>query len=247
MARLSGGVLGFPEFRGFTRRLVLWNLGFYFALLLLGVASAAYKANLLLMFGLLPSFVLHRGFVWQLMTYCFIHVGILNTAFELLSIWFLGSILEMNHGARWMGELFFASVLGSGLAALGLSLIAPASETLLYGCWGGIFGLLIAFGVLYAEMEFMMFPLPINIKAKYLVAVYILIALAMLFSAQRFFAFAQLGGAVAGYFYIKFAPRRGFAFAGSDSIYGLRNRYYRWKRQRAAKKFEVYMRQHRDN
>lgn len=226
---------------------MLWNLGFYFALLLLGVASGAFQSNVMLTLGLVPGFVLHRGFIWQLITYCFVHAGILNTAFELLSLWFLGSILEMNHGSRWMGELFFASVLGSGVAALGLSVILPGSGALLYGCWGGIFGMLIAFGVLYAEMEFMMFPLPINIKAKYLVAVYILIALAMLFSAQKFFAFAQLGGGVAGYFYIKFAPRRGFALMGSESMYGLRNRYYRWKRRRAAKKFEVYMRKHRDN
>jgi hypothetical protein len=96
-------------------------------------------------------------------------------------------------------------------------------------------------------MEFMMFPLPFMIKAKYLVAVYMLIALAMLFSAQRAYAFSQLGGALAAWLYIKFAPRRGFATASSEGWFGLRNRYYRWKRRRAAKKFEVYMRKHRDN
>jgi hypothetical protein len=74
-----------------------------------------------------------------------------------------------------------------------------------------------------------------------------LIALAMLFSAQKVYAFSQLGGALFGFLYIKFAPRRGFAFAGSETAFGLRNRYYRWKRRRAAKKFEVYMRKHRDN
>ena len=42
-------------------------------------------------------------------------------------------------------------------------------------------------------------------------------------------------------------PRRGFAFAGSERLFGLRNSYYRWKRRRAARKFEVYMRkQNRD-
>jgi hypothetical protein len=50
-----------------------------------------------------------------------------------------------------------------------------------------------------------------------------------------------------GYIYIKMAPRRGFAFAGSERFFGLRNSYYRWKRRRAARKFEVYMRkQNRD-
>jgi membrane associated rhomboid family serine protease len=123
----------------------------------------------------------------------------------------------------------------------------PGSGVVLYGCFGGIFGLLIAIGVLYADTPFMMFPFPISIKAKYLVAVYMLIALAMLFSAQKAFAFAQLGGALFGFLYIKFSPRRGFAIAGSETVYGLRNRYYRWKRRRAAKKFEVYMRKRRDN
>jgi membrane associated rhomboid family serine protease len=245
--RLSGGILGFPDFRGFTRQLVLWNLGAYFLLLILGAASAHSVLWVEAYIGLIPAVVLHHGFIWELGTYWIVHQGILNTAFELLSLWFLGSFLEDQHGARWLGEIFFVSVIGCGLAGLALAAYTHSTGILLYGCWGGIFGLLIAFGVLYADMEFMMFPLPFMIKAKYLVAVYMLIMLAMLFSAERVFAFSQLGGALFGYLYIKFAPRRGFAFAGAESLYGVRNRYYRWKRRRAAKKFEVYMRRHRDN
>ena len=240
-------MLGFPDFSGFTRKLVLWNLGAYFLLLILGVASRPTVNVLELYVGLVPGLVLHRAFVWQLITYCFIHQGILNTAFELLSLWFLGSFLESNHGSRWLGEIFFVSVLGSALAGVALAAATGEQSVLLYGCWGGIFGLLIAFGVLYADLEFMMFPLPFMIKAKYLVAVYLLIVLAMLFSGERLYAFSQLGGALFGFLYIKFAPRRGFAFAGTESLFGLRNRYYRWKRRRAARKFEVYMRKHRDN
>jgi hypothetical protein len=40
----------------------------------------------------------------------------------------------------------------------------------------------------------------------------------------------------------RLAPRRGVSFRISEGWYGLRNRYYRWKRRRAARKFEVYMR-----
>jgi hypothetical protein len=64
----------------------------------------------------------------------------------------------------------------------------------------------------------------------------------MLFSAQRMYAFAQLGGALAGMMWARMAPRRGVSFLLSENWYGLRNRYYRWKRRRAARKFEVYMR-----
>jgi membrane associated rhomboid family serine protease len=240
-------MLGFPDFTGFTRRLVLWNLGAYFTLLILSVFAKALYLQVTAFLVLDPAMVLHHGWIWQLLTYSVIHVGILSTAFELLSLWFLGSILEQNHGARWLAELFLVSVFGAGLATLALYFAMPESMMALYACWGGIFGLLIAIGVLYGDMPFLLFPLPISIKAKYLVAVYMLIALAMLFGAERVFAFAQLGGALFGYIYIKFSPRRGFALAGSESIYGIRNRYYRWKRRRAAKKFEVYMRKHRDN
>ena len=247
MPRISSSVLGFPEFRGFTRALILWNLIAYFALLILGAISRGLYDFAVVHLALMPALVLHHGWIWQIGTYWIIHQGILATAFELLSIWFLAAFLESTHGSRWVAEIFFISVFGAALVALAIAAVFPSVEMPLYGCYGGIFGLLIVFGVLYADMEFMMFPLPFMIKAKYLVAVYMLIALAMLFSAEKAFAFSQLGGALAAWLYIKFAPRRGFATASSESWFGLRNRYYRWKRRRAARKFEVYMRKHRDN
>ncbi|MGH9587404.1 MAG: rhomboid family intramembrane serine protease [Acidobacteriaceae bacterium] len=237
----SAGLLAFPDFSGFTRKLILWNLGAYFFLLLLHVASAASATTLIIWTALLPPAVFH-GYIWQLVTYSFVHQGILDTAFEMLSLWFLCSFLEGIHGARWVAEIYFVSVIGAGLAALALYAAMPSTLTPLIGCWGGIFGLLIAFGVLYGDQQFMMFPLPMMIRAKYLVWVYFLITLAMLFSSERLFAFSQLGGALFGWFYIKFAPRKGFARSGSDRYFSLRNNYYRWKRRRAARKFEVYMR-----
>jgi membrane associated rhomboid family serine protease len=136
------------------------------------VASKAAAVAIISWTALVPPFFL-EGRVWQLVTYSFVHQGILSTAFELLSLWFLGSFLEANHGSRWLGEIFFVSVLGAGLAAIGIYFALPGSGGMLVGCYGGLFGLLIAFGVLYGDMEFMMFPLPMMIKAKYLVGVYL--------------------------------------------------------------------------
>ncbi|HEV2464883.1 MAG TPA: rhomboid family intramembrane serine protease [Acidobacteriaceae bacterium] len=233
----SAGLLTFPDFSGFTRKLILWNLAAYFVLLLLGVYSHPALNQVLIWTSLEPPFVFH-GAIWQLVTYSFVQIGIWNVAFALLSLWFLCGPLESMHGSRWVAEIYFTSVIGSGLAALALYAVLPAGAGVaLTGCWGGIFGLLIAFGVLYGDQQFMMFPLPIMIRAKYLVWAYILIALAMLFSSERAIAFAQLGGALFGYLYIKFAPRRGFASASTDRYFGLRNSYYRWKRRRAARKF----------
>jgi membrane associated rhomboid family serine protease len=244
--RLSSGVFGFSEFRGFTRQLVLWNLAAFFLLLILQVFAHGVAGGLTTLLALDPALVLRHGFVWQLATYSLVHFGIIGTLLELMSLWFMGSFLEANHGSRWLAEIFFTSVVGAALCGLALSLFVPPMIPL-YSCWGGIFGLLIVYGVRYGDLEMMMFPLPFTIKAKYFAWVWMLVAGALLFTVMHMAAIAELGGALFGWLYLRFAPRRGFAFAGSEGMFGLRNKYYRWKRRRAAKKFEVYMRKHKDN
>ena len=241
----SSGMLTFPDFRGFTRTLIVWNLGVYFLFLLLHLAVPAFADRLLMIFTLTPIFVAH-GYVWQLITYSFFHAGLLGTALELLSIWFLGAFLEANHGARWVAELYFIAVAGAALTAIILAFATSGSGGLgtaeLMGSFGGIFGLLMAFAVLYGDMQFTLFPLPIAIKAKYLTAIYILFAFAEAFGQSRILAISELGGALIGFLYVKGAPRSGVTAGGGRIYQDFRNDYYRWKRRRAARKFEVYMR-----
>jgi membrane associated rhomboid family serine protease len=244
MARIGSSPLSFPGFRGVTRQLVLVNLAAFFALLLLSVTSHDAANALAKALVFTPSGFLH-GNVWQPLTYSFIHLSILGTAFELLSIWFLAGFLEDLHKSTWVLGLYASAVVGTAAAALAIYAVSgtlgfSSGEVPLYGCFGGIFGLLVAIGVLYGDMEFLLF-FAIGIKARHMAIIYGLISIAMLFSSQRMYAFAQLGGAAAGLLWIRLAPRRGVSFAFSEKVYGLRNRYYRWKRRRAARKFEVYM------
>jgi membrane associated rhomboid family serine protease len=211
----------------------------------MGMVSSGTAAAVAGLFSFEPPAFLH-GYIWQPLTYSFLHFGIVATLFELLSLWFLAGFLEGYHKANWIYGLYAISVLGTAAAALiiyGLSrLLGFALPPIpLYGCFGGIFGLLAAIGILYGDVEFLMFFV-IGIKAKYLAIIYALVAVAMLFGQQRMYAFAQLGGALAGVLFVRKAPSRGVSFMMSESWYGLRNRYYRWKRRRAARKFEVYMR-----
>ncbi len=245
MPRIGASPFSFPEFRGATRRLILFNLFAFFGLLFLKMASPAGAVRFTALFAFIPTNFLH-GALWQPFTYSFIHSGLFSTLMELLSLWFLAGFLESLHGGSWVTTLYGVSVLGTAAAAtaiyavsgtLGLKLL----EIPLYGCMGGIFGFLVAIGVLYGDMEFLLF-FTIGIKARYLAGLYALISIAMLFGDQKMYAFAQLGGALAGLLYIRMAPRRGVSFAFSEKWYGLRNRYYRFKRRRAARKFEVYMR-----
>jgi membrane associated rhomboid family serine protease len=245
MPRLGASPFSFPEFRGATRRLILLNLAAYFALALAQMAFPYAAAQLVSLLAFQPSLFVH-GALWQPITYSFIHFGIVGTLFELLSLWFLAGFLENTNSANWVAGLYAASVLGTAVAA---TAIYAASGTLgyallavpLFGCFGGIFGLLVAIGILYGDTEFLLF-FTIGIKARYMAVIYGLITIAMLFGQQRMYAFAELGGALAGWLFIRMAPRRGVAFQLSERWYGLRNRYYRWKRRRAARKFEVYMR-----
>jgi len=100
--------------------------------------------------------------------------------------------------------------------------------------------------MLYGDREVFLFPLPFSIKAKYLVAIIIFVVVIATFqpSPGGVANFAHLGGLLFGFLYIKFVPRRGLTFGASERYFNLRNSYYRWRRRRAARKFEVYMRQH---
>ncbi len=247
MPRTGSSPLAFPEFRGATRRWILVNLAAYFLLAMAGFASPGISAHIASDLAFNPFSFAH-GALWQPLSYSFVHFGILGTLFELLSLWFLAGFLENYHNASWVTSLYAVSVLGAAAATWALyaccALLAPSllvGASPLHGCFGGIFGLLAAIGFLYGDLEFLLFPLPIGIKARSMAIIYALVAVAMLFGEQRLYAFAQLGGALAGLLFVRMAPRRGFSFAFSESWYGMRNRYYRWKRRRAARKFEVYM------
>jgi membrane associated rhomboid family serine protease len=244
MSRFGSVQFAFPDFSGATRRLVLWNLGAFFILLL---ATAA-RLNLVLLgfaHAALRPELFASGEIWQPLTYSLVHPGLLTTLFELLSIWFLAGFLESMHPDRWVTGLYVFSVVGAALAAILIYAIGmltghPQPLVALTGCMGGIFGLLTAIAILHGDVQFQLFFV-LGIKAKYIAIIYTLVALAQTFGEQRVYAFAQLGGAVAAILYVRFATRRGVSFAMSEGWYGLRNKYYRWKRRRAASKFQVYM------
>jgi len=77
------------------------------------------------------------------------------------------------------------------------------------GASGGIFGLLMAFGILYADQEMFLFPLPFSIKAKYLVGIWVIVAIVAVFEPSGGIAvFAHLGGLLFGFLWVKFLPSR---------------------------------------
>jgi membrane associated rhomboid family serine protease len=236
--------LSLPAFEGTTRKLILANVAVFFGLLLLRWLAPGFETVLRSHLMLEPLAVV-RGEVWQLFTYSFVEQSILGILFGMLTLWFTGSLLEPSFGGRWLGELYFSAVIGGALLASALSfthILGLRPDIATSGAWSGIFGMLIAIAMIFGDQEFLLWFV-LRIKAKYMVAIYILIAVALLLKqSDSFNALLQLSGALCGFLYVRFAPRRGLLFAVSERYFGVRNGYYRWKRRRAARKFEVYMR-----
>lgn len=262
--------LSFPPFTRAVKWIIGINVVVYFVHAVLGMAPAGEPlARLMEKFLLLVPALAVRGWVWQVATYSFVNLSLLALIFGMLIIWFLGAMLESSYGTRWLVRYYAICSLGAaaGTIAMAYSGIVPNAPEMAMGGVAGVYlGFLIAFGILFGEMEFMMFPLPFFMKAKYLAGVTLIIALLMAVSGPGgLLNLGQLGGLIAGFVYIKFfhgatarRPAAGVGRGLSDRGFGTatrmapkeglfarwKNAYYRWKRRRAARKFEVYMREH---
>jgi membrane associated rhomboid family serine protease len=239
--------LSLPPFTRWVKRLILIYAAIYLVMAITEVVSPLAHDFVSVYLGLIPKLVM-RGMIWQLVTYSFLHFQLLHLLFNALSLWMFGSQLESDWGSKRFLEFYFFCTVAAALTTVAMSYthilgLSPATTTI--GASGGIYGLLVAFGVLYGESEIMMFPLPFRIKAKYFVWGIVFLTLVGAIQERGGVAnFAHLGGLLFGYLYLKFLPRRGLMFSASEKYFSARNDYYRWKRRRAAKKFEVYMRQH---
>ena len=197
---------------------------------------------------LVPSDVVQHGRLWQIVTYGFLHEGFGHWFWNMIGLWMFGSAIESAWGTRRFLELYFIGVIGAAITTIALSFghILGNPEQATVGASGGIFAILIAFGILFAENEILMIPFPFRIKAKYFVGILIVVTLVLAVSGGGKVAYvAHLGGLLFGWLYVRRGPKPALVNVGlSERYYGLRNSYYRWKRRRAAKKFEVYMRKH---
>ncbi len=240
--------LSFPPFTQWVKRIVIACAAFYVVSLLLGKFSPQYYDDLNNYLGLVPALVVRRGMVWQLATYSLLHAGLWHLLMNMLTLWMFGAQEEMDWGPRKFIEFYLFCVICAGIVTTGVAYLhlglSPNVPTV--GASGGVYGVLVAFGMLYGEQEIFLFPFPVSIKAKYLVWIIVfLVVIATLQPSQGGVAnFAHLGGLFFGFLYVKLAPRRGLMFGASEKYFSFRNGYYRWKRRRAARKFEVYMRDH---
>jgi len=219
--------------------LLIINIGIF---LLYFLADQVGIGDVFLTFTLIPELVLKHGAVWQLVTYMFLHAGVFHILFNMLSLWMFGSDLEREWGTkRFLSYYFFCGVC-AGLCSVVLNALVGSMRTRTIGSSGAVYGLLLAFGLLYPNRTiFFNFLFPI--KAKYFVMIVGAVAfLGTLGSDGNVSHIAHLGGMLFGYLYLKSTALRGIESSLGPAQ--LRQAYKAWQLRRAKRKFQVYARKH---
>ena len=184
--------------------------------------------QMLPIFGLTPALVTRQFFLWQLGTYLFLHGGMMHLLFNMLGLWMFGSDLERHWGAAFFLRYYFVTGVGAGLLSV---LVHPSSTEVTIGASGAVYGVLLAFGMLFPDRMILLYFI-IPIKAKYFVAG--LGALAFFSALQApggpIAHLAHLGGMLFGFGYLKGWIAPGF----------WKQHYLRWRMQRLRRRFQVY-------
>ncbi len=141
---------------------------------------------------------------WQVLTYAFLHGGIVHLFFNMLGLWMFGSELERLWGQRRYWQFLLAGVLAAAVAQMGVTALT-GSRVPTVGASGGLFALLLAFGMLFPNRIIMpLFP-PIPMKARTFVILFGAIEIVMGLADRGGVAhFAHLGGMVGGFLMIRY-------------------------------------------
>ncbi len=130
------------------------------------------------LFGLVPEKVISEGKVWQLFTYMFLHGGILHLLVNMYLLYIFGRAIEEAWGSKKFIQYYLFCGIGAGLLILIIGYFTDGTSArsayslATIGASGAVFGVLLAFAMLFPNMEFMLLIPPMPMKAKHLVILY---------------------------------------------------------------------------
>lgn len=228
-----------------TKNLLIINVLAYLVGMVFGIHSGGFNDLFGLHFFLAPDFG-----VYQLVTYMFMHASLSHLFFNMFALWMFGCIVERTWGARKFLFYYMACGIGAGLlqemarfvqfymlaaenihgfSVSQIMTVAQASAVEInlwttVGASGAIYGILLAFGMLYPEERMFIFPLPVPIKAKFFVVGYAAIELFMAISTSGdgVAHLAHLGGMLFGFLLIRYwrrHPGRGYNRVGGRQFF----------------------------
>jgi membrane associated rhomboid family serine protease len=147
---------------------------------------------------------------WQLVTYGFLHGGMLHLAFNMFALYMFGGAIEQVFGTRRYLVYYFVCVVSAALTQLVFAAVAGGFYPTV-GASGGVFGLLLAYGIYFPHNRVMLIFPPIPMPARIFVVVYAAIELYLgVTGTQEGVAhFAHLGGMIGGYALLRYWRRPG--------------------------------------
>jgi len=153
---------------------------------------------------------LRHGFVWQLLTYQFMHGGLLHLLLNCWAIYVFGREVEETLGWKSFVTLYFASgVIGGLFQGLAGVLLGGAFAAPVVGASAGAFGLVAAFATLYPERPLMLllfFIIPVSMRAKFLLLFSALLTVfGLVFPMDNIAHAAHLGGMITGLVFVRYA------------------------------------------
>lgn len=188
-----------------VRMLILINGGVFLAELILG-------DRLINPFQLDTS---HPFQIWRYATYMFLHHpgNVFHIFFNMFALWMFGSDMEDHFGSRRFLHYYFFTGIGAGLSVMLID-VFTGRPSFVIGASGAVFGILLAFGIVYAERVITLlifFVLPVSMKAKHFVIIFGVLEFLFGVSARTegpgtgggVAHFAHLGGMAFGYLFLK--------------------------------------------
>lgn len=147
----------------------------------------------------------------QLITYMFMHGGFGHLFFNMFAVFMFGRTLETIWGGKKFLLFYILVGIGAGLTQLAVSLIT-SNPSITVGASGAVFGILVAFGMLFPNSELFIIPFPFPIKAKWFVVGYGALELFLGISnsvGDNVAHFAHLGGLLAGFIIVFYWKKNG--------------------------------------
>jgi len=231
----SIGAFYIPGFPKGVKWLLISNVAIFF---LTFFAERFGFSGPLIFLKLIPVAVVKDFFIWQLVTYAFLHQGFGHIIWNMLALWMFGADIERIWGTRRFVQFYFFCAVGAGICVVIANYLLPWGNPAIptIGSSGAIFGILMVYAIMFADRE-ILWGFLIPIKVKYFVMIIGAVAFLSSFGVNSGVSnFAHLGGLLFGYLYLK-TPQIQF-----DPVGPIRRQYREWKLQRAKRKFQVYLR-----
>jgi membrane associated rhomboid family serine protease len=170
---------------------------------------------------------LARGHVWQLLTFQFLHGDLMHVALNCLMLWMFGRTVEEALGRSRFLQLYLIAGATGGLLQAACAWLVPGHFPPRIGVVGasaGVFGLIATFAALHWETRITMlvyFIIPINMKAKWLLVIFVVLAvLGMLTPESPTAHAAHLGGLLFGLAFVRLGWHHDFRTPPWESVWG---------------------------